>query len=100
MRQIVLLTLAIAAIAHAGPRSAAARLEFRRGHPCPSTGQTSGACPGYVIDHRYPLCAGGEDAPRNMQWQTIEDSRRKDAEERRLCRAFAASGIDAVRIKC
>jgi len=25
-----------------------------------------------VVDHIVPLCAGGADAPSNMQWQTVE----------------------------
>jgi hypothetical protein len=69
------------------PRSAAAKAEFKRAHPCPSTGKSRGACPGYVVDHIQPLCAGGPDRPDNMQWQTVSDAKAKDREERRLCRA-------------
>jgi hypothetical protein len=29
--------------------------EFQRTHPCPSTGKTTGAYPGYVRDHVVPL---------------------------------------------
>jgi hypothetical protein len=59
-------------------RSQEAKDEFKKAHPCPANGSTSGACPGYVIDHDKPLKRGGEDAPQNMQWQTIEDARAKD----------------------
>jgi hypothetical protein len=59
-------------------RSASARAAFRREHPCPATGSTSGACPGYVIDHVEALCVGGKDAPENMQWQTLAEARAKD----------------------
>jgi hypothetical protein len=51
-------------------RSSSARQDFQKAHPCPSTGKTSGACPGYVIDHVVPLKRGGADSPGNMQWQT------------------------------
>ena len=64
-------------------RSAAARREFRKLHPCPGTGSTGGPCPGYVIDHVKPLACGGADSPANMQWQTIEDGKAKDAVERK-----------------
>ncbi|MBU1692305.1 MAG: HNH endonuclease [Gammaproteobacteria bacterium] len=47
-------------------------------HPCPSTGQSSGACPGYVIDHIAALKRGGADRPDNMQWQTKEEAKEKD----------------------
>jgi hypothetical protein len=59
-------------------RSAAARNAFKRAHPCPSTGMTKGACPGYVIDHINPLECGGADAPFNMQWQTIAEGKATD----------------------
>jgi hypothetical protein len=60
--------------------------EFQQEHPCPSTGSTSGACPGYVRDHIEPLCGGGADATWNMQWQTAADSYAKDKIERQGCR--------------
>lgn len=59
--------------------------EFKRENPCPATGERRGACPGYVVDHVTPLCAGGADAPINMQWQTVADGKIKDAEERKMC---------------
>lgn len=59
-------------------RSPQAKHEFKKAHPCPSTGRSSGSCPGYVIDHVTPLKRGGADAPSNMQWQTKEAARQKD----------------------
>lgn len=41
---------------------------FRRTHACPSTGLTTGACPGWSMDHVWPLACGGCDAVWNMQW--------------------------------
>lgn len=66
-------------------RSQSAKREFAQTHPCPSTGQRKPSCPGYVLDHVVPLCAGGEDAPFNLQWQEYQQSLVKDKEERRLC---------------
>ncbi len=62
-------------------RSLEAKHEFRLEHPCPSTGHLKGRCKGYIIDHVIPLKRGGADSPSNMQWQTLEDSRAKDAVE-------------------
>lgn len=59
-------------------RSVKAKDEFRKSHPCPSTGRSLGACPGYVIDHVQPLKRGGSDAPNNMQWQTTAAAKAKD----------------------
>lgn len=67
-------------------RSAAAVSAFKRDNPCPATGKTRGKCPGFVVDHREPLCAGGADDPGNMQWQELAASKLKDREERRACR--------------
>jgi hypothetical protein len=62
-------------------RSAQAKANFKKDHPCPSTGKSSGACPGYVIDHRQALKRGGKDAPENMQWQTTAAAKAKDKTE-------------------
>lgn len=62
-------------------RNSGARSAFRRAHPCPATGKTSGPCPGYVIDHVQPLKRGGADAPSNMQWQTKAAAKAKDRVE-------------------
>ena len=62
-------------------RSAAARRKFQRLHPCPATGQPTGACTGYVVDHIIPLKRGGPDTPSNMQWQTIAEAKAKDRVE-------------------
>lgn len=67
-------------------RSAAELLAFKRENPCPSTGERRGSCPGYVIDHMRPLCAGGPDHHSNMQWQTKADALEKDKGERQECR--------------
>lgn len=72
-------------------RTTAARNAFQRAHPCPSNGQQQGPCPGYVVDHVVPLCAGGPDDPKNMQWQTISAAKEKDVEESSLCRKNKAS---------
>lgn len=70
-------------------RDRSARRAFHRSNPCPSTGRTSGACPGYVVDHVVPLCAGGADEIGNMQWQERQAAAQKDGRERRECAATA-----------
>lgn len=62
-------------------RSERAKHDFQKSHPCPSTGKTSGGCPGYVVDHVKPLKRGGQDAPSNMQWQTTQAAKDKDRTE-------------------
>ena len=55
-----LILLIAIALALPGPlsareyRSREVTREFQREHPCPSTGRTSGACPGYRKDHITP----------------------------------------------
>ena len=66
-------------------RSREVTREFQREHPCPSTGRTSGACPGYRKDHIKPLACGGPDAVSNMQWQTVTAAKAKDRWERGVC---------------
>jgi hypothetical protein len=69
-------------------RSEAAKRQFRADHVCPATGEHKGRCPGYVIDHVIPLCAGGADRPSNMQWQELAESKEKDKLERKECAAL------------
>jgi len=86
-RSLVALALVLAApLALAEThRDPAQRRAFIQQHPCPSPGKTKGRCPGYVVDHIKPLCAGGADHPRNMQWQTREEAKKKDRLEREQC---------------
>lgn len=67
-------------------RSFKAEVFFRMANPCPSTGQTSGTCAGYVIDRIIPVACGGAEEPSNMQWQTIAQAKAKDRWERIGCR--------------
>ena len=82
---IVAIAIASTALSAREYRSREVTREFQRKHPCPSTGRTSGACPGYRRDHIEPLACGGPDAVSNMQWQTIRDAKAKDRWERRAC---------------
>lgn len=66
-------------------RSQSAKVEFKLSNPCPATRATKGPCVGYVIDHMWPLACGGEDHPRNMQWQTIAEGKEKDKLDRLAC---------------
>jgi hypothetical protein len=72
-------------------RSAGMVRQFRKLHPCPATQKTTGACPGWVVDHIIPLClgpqAGGVDTPANMQWHERGASLVKDKIEWQMCRA-------------
>ena len=61
------------------------RAAFVKVHPCPANGKTRGSCPGYVVDHIKPLCAGGADYPSNMQWQTVAEAKKKDRLEAEEC---------------
>jgi hypothetical protein len=80
----VLALLHAAVLAAAPPR---AEILFRLANPCPATGQTSGACNGYVIDRIVPPVCGGAEDPSNMQWQTLSQAKEKDRWERIGCRA-------------
>lgn len=66
---------------------------FKRIYPCPSTMQTSGACPGWAIDHVIPLKCGGVDAVGNLQWlpnaiKSCAGDKCKDRWERKIyCKA-------------
>jgi hypothetical protein len=86
---LIALTNEACADAH---RSSAVRAAFERGYPCPPNGNRRGPCPGFVVDHVVPLCAGGRDDTDNMRWQATADALAKDAWERRLCRSLPSRG--------
>lgn len=85
MLRIALLFFLIA-VADSGAADLNARADFMRAHPCPANDKSSGACPGYVIDHLIPLMCGGPDAPANMQWQTAAAAKAKDRWDTIGCR--------------
>jgi hypothetical protein len=84
----LLLAVALAAPAESATRSPAVKAEFRRLHPCPSTGKTRGACPGWEVEHSVPLCLGGPavDTYSNLRWMRVEDHKRKTRKDVKLCR--------------
>jgi hypothetical protein len=88
--RLIFLGLLIAFTAHPveakSQRSQSAVIEFKHSSPCPSTGKSTGRCPGYVVDHVSPLACGGADSPYNMQWQSKEAAKEKDKWERKGCR--------------
>lgn len=70
-------------------RGFAAKAEFRKIHPCPATGLTSGACPGWQVDHVIPLASCGCDIVENLQWlknevKTCAGTLCKDRWERKI----------------
>src|SRR5690242_4409979 len=83
------LALGLTSVSAREHRSRAVTREFQREHPCPFTGKTSGACPGYRKDHVVPLACGGHDAVSNMQWQTVVATKAKDRWEVRACGRYA-----------
>lgn len=88
VRPLAVLTLLFCLAGGASARDLRERAAFQRENPCPATGQRRGGCPGYVVDHLRPLCAGGVDHRSNMQWQTVRDAHAKDIDEWRECRAL------------
>jgi hypothetical protein len=83
----LLVVLALLAPAPAFARDPSAVAHFRKENPCPATGNPRGACPGWVVDHIIPLALFGPDRPDNMQWQTVEEAKRKDRIEMEAYRA-------------
>lgn len=86
MRAAAAALLLLALAVEAGPRSRALRAEFQRQHPCPATGERTGACPGWEVDHVVALVCGGKDELGNLQWLTVQAHREKTRAEVKLCR--------------
>lgn len=49
-------------------RSSTVITAYKKLHPCPSTGLTTGACPDWSLNHSIPLACGGCDAVYNLTW--------------------------------
>jgi hypothetical protein len=85
----VLATLAATSAIARDPKQVRA---YRSAHPCPVTQQTTGPCPGWVVDHIIPLCAGGADHPSNLRWLERETARIKDPRDASTCAALRRYG--------
>jgi hypothetical protein len=92
MRAIIAAALLLTASGvEALDRSRVVRAEFVRQNPCPATGATRGACPGFQVDHREALICGGTDELPNLQWLSVEEHKAKTRVEVKLCRARVRS---------
>lgn len=88
---VLLAAIAFASVAYGSPvRSPSVRAEFQRQHPCPSTGQPRGACPGHQVDHIQALKCGGRDELGNLQWLAVEAHKEKTRRDMRGCRSRTA----------
>jgi hypothetical protein len=70
-------------------RSAKVRSDYKKIVPCPITGLSTGACPGWQIDHIVPLVCGGCDRLDNVAWmdnriKTCADDWCKDRYEQKV----------------
>lgn len=95
MKYVLLLTaLCFAFPSYAAKKhtSTTEKRHFAAAHPCPGTGKPVPSCPGYVLDHVVPLCAGGEDKATNMQWQEVGPASYKDKIEWAYCRCLKKHG--------
>jgi hypothetical protein len=75
------------------PRKAATVETFKRISKYPN------GRPGHRVDHVLPLCACGEDHPRNMQWQPVAESYKKDVFERAMCAAMDKADPERVKAR-
>lgn len=53
-------------------RSSTVLTAFKKIHPCPATGLTTGACPGWSMNHVIPLACGGCDSVSNLAWLPVQ----------------------------
>ncbi|MDR2365836.1 MAG: HNH endonuclease [Zoogloeaceae bacterium] len=80
-------------------RSKSAVHAFRKTHPCPATGESKGACPGWQVDHVNPLKCGGADHPSNMQWLTVAAHKAKTRREAKRCVKKRKKRLKAPRLR-
>lgn len=65
---------------------------FKAHNPCPSTGKTTGSCPGYQVEHTQPLCACGPDKESNMTWMATAEHKIKTKADNKHCADLKKSG--------
>src|SRR5258705_10504325 len=58
-------------------RSQSVVTAYKKLWPCPSTGLSVGACPGWALDHSRPLALNGCDAVFNMNWMPVDTPKRR-----------------------
>jgi hypothetical protein len=65
-------------------RSRAVVRAFKKLYPCPATGKSDGVCPGWAINHTFPLALGGCDAVYNLDWMptSIKSCARPECRDR------------------
>ena len=90
MKPLIIILLAVLFAGSALARDPAQVRAFRKQNVCPATEKRAGPCPGYVVDHIMPLCAGGEDHPRNMAYMDVTSAKAKDVLEKRHCACLRA----------
>ena len=96
MRKVAALLFAFLAVSSfAAERSRVQRAAFVRAVPCPETGVTRAACPGWEVDHVVPLCAGGADRADNMQWLSVAGHKVKTRQDVKSCRARRPASADS-----
>jgi len=89
--RVAILILLLVLVGAAEARDPAQVRAFRKLHPCPATGHVRGACRGWVVDHKTPLCLQplyprSLDTPENMQWMEKRAALEKDKQEWAACR--------------
>lgn len=92
MKSFILLLLLYTLMTVAFARDPAIIREFRRLNACPSTQQHRGACPGYQVDHRIPLCLGGSDTISNLRWLPTSEHRAKTRYDIAYCAHIRKNG--------
>lgn len=66
------------------PRDYKVVIEYKKIHPCPSTGLHYGACPGWSLNHNCPLACGCVDAVWNLSWMRNDVKKIVDGYERKI----------------
>lgn len=99
MNKCLLLVITLLSFNAEAARSYQAKKDFAQANHCPSTNKATMSCKGYVIDHKVPLCADGEDTADNMQWSIKKDSYTKDSEERFICKKIKSGLIKPFKSK-